>query len=339
MTREDDHLCDLGFPSRQAFEFPNFVNVEVFRGACPCNCVHCPVGMAEPVTRRSTFGEKGIDLRLYDRITAEVGAHPWATVRVHSVGDPVLWRDLPEALRIGKLNNARSWIFTCAVTRDRALLEAMCENASVIEVSVNSTTPEDYRKTKGINAFDLVMDNITHLRARKGQGARVRLLVSRVQSSDRPADKQFVDWWRSTGLVDDAFVRSYHTYNDALPQLSACQDGPAHEPCLVHWARFNVSVDGLAIVCFNELFKREVPPSLILGDLRRQSIADIWHGPKLAALRRSELRADYTELPFGEELPCRHCTFCQPLFGDRQTSEHQIDELAEERGKAEFYQE
>ncbi len=155
---------------------------------------------------------------------------------------------------------------------------------------------------------------------------KTRLIVSRVESSNRAADAEFTRYWKNSGLVADAFVRSYHTYNDLLPELGPRPASTPKEPCLVHWARFNINVDGHAVVCFNELFKERLPSSLLLGDLRERKIAEIWQGTELTALRRAELQNDYSALSFSAALPCKNCSFCQPLRGHRQTSEHQIEQ-------------
>ncbi|MBU1201576.1 MAG: SPASM domain-containing protein [Nanoarchaeota archaeon] len=317
----------LSFRTEEEFEFPNIINIEVYRGDCYCRCVHCPVGTTEPSERKERFGEIGIDLELYKKIVAEISQHTHSTVRIHSVGEPLMWGDLAEALKFTHDNDVRSWIFTCAVTNDTEQLEAICDNTDVVEVSVNSTTPEDYRATKGVNAFELVSENIRRMYDYiQDRNLTTRMLASRVESLDKAADQEFIRYWKSSGLVDDVFVRSYHTYNDIIPELS--EGGQyKHEACLVHWGRFNISVDGYAIVCFNELFKLHLDPSVILGDLRDQSIAEIWHGPKLTALRRAELSRDYSALPFGDALPCKDCYSCQPLSGNRQTSEYQIRKL------------
>ena len=320
----------LGFPDRDMYEFPNIVNVEVYRGNCPCKCVHCPVGITEPAERRERFGDKGMELSLYGKIAEEMSDYPSSTLRIHSVGEPLLWEDLPQALELSHDYGVRSWIFTCAVTGKKSLLDALCENMDIVEVSVNSITPGDYRETKGIDAFELVEENLRYMHDLKCKLPH-RLIVSRVQSLDRRADEEFVRHWKSTGLVDDAFVRTYHTYNDLLPeQLSYGQEEMRHEPCLVHWARFNISADGYAVVCFNELFKERLDQSLVLEDVKTRSIADIWHGPELSALRKAELTGDYSGLPFADALPCKHCYSCQPLHGGRQTSEHQIRQLSGE---------
>ena len=322
-----ENWFEQGFPTKNASIFPNIVNVEVFRGACPCNCVHCPVGITPPADRAERFGRSGIDLGLYDKITKEVAAYDWSTVRMHSVGEPVLWPDLPEALAIGRRNGVRSWLFTCGVTTEGALLDQLCRDLAVLEVSVNSTGREDYLQTKGADLFDLALDNLRRMSRHRKQGQCARLIVSRTQTTDAVADRAFVDHWKNSGLVDDAFVRSYHTYNGLMSGLDEGSAPGKHQPCLVHWARFNISVQGQAVVCFNELFRESTSACLHHGDVRGQSIREIWQGPKLAALRRAELSGDYSGLPAADALPCRLCTSCQPLKGGRQTSEHQIRSL------------
>lgn len=325
---ENIDFKSLGFANRELYEFPNIINIEVYRGHCPCNCVHCPVGTTDPIDRPQRFGIGGMDIDLYKKIVSEIKEHTASTVRIHSVGEPLLWDNLTEALKYNADNSIRSWIFTSAVTNKTHLLENICDNTNVVEVSVNSTTTEDYLRTKGTDAFELVSRNIRGMSDYiKRNNLSTRLITSRVQSVDKLRDQEFTDYWKASGLVSDSFVRSYHTYNEMMQELTAEQEQPGHQPCLVHWARFNIGLSGDAVVCFNELFKKELDPSLILGNLKQETIAQIWHGPKLTALRNAELTKDYTDIPFSDRLPCKTCTSCQPLFGNRQTSEHQIKQL------------
>ena len=316
------------------YSFPTIVNVEVYRGTCPCSCIHCPVGMISPKDRNKRFGNKSIDIDLYKKILDEVTQYPHASIRIHSVGEPLEWQELGDALKLHHNKTAKSWIFTSAVTNNVNLLETVCSYTNIIEVSVNSTTHEDYRKTKGINAFEKVYENIIHMRQFiEKQGLCTRLIVSRVQSTSKTKDDEFVQYWKASGLVDDAFVRTYHTYNDLMNELEIGDIQKKHEPCLVHWARFNISVDGYAIVCFNELFKEHLNQSLIYGDVNIQTIAQIWKDKKLTSLRQAELSGDYSNISYKDSLPCKRCYSCQPLFGNRQTSEYQLRMIGEGNAK------
>jgi MoaA/NifB/PqqE/SkfB family radical SAM enzyme len=326
-----EDAVENAFTSAEAAAFPSIVNLEVLRGRCPCRCRHCPVGLTTPQQRRQRFGEEMLSLALFTSIAGEVGRHPWSMIRVHGVGDPILWPDLPAALAVAAGHHARSWVFTSAVTTDRDLLRSLCEMAAIVEVSINSCDAADYRHSKGVDAFELVSTNLQYMHELVRAGSPARLIVSRVETGEPDADEAFVRFWKSSGLVDDAFVRSYHTYNHCLSELDDQRSRPPHQPCLVHWARCNVDVRGRVVVCFNELFKPSLDPALVLGRVGRKSITEIWRGPQLEALRRAELSGDYSELAGAASLPCRSCSSCQPLRGARQTSEHQLAQLANAR--------
>ena len=321
-----DRQIAVGFLGESAFQFPNIVNVEVFRGECPCSCRHCPVGQVVPGNRANRFGRGDMALDVFERIAFEMSQHVHSTLRIHSVGEPLLWKNILPALDIANHYGLRTWIFTSALTRRKRLLRALVEKSHIVEVSVNDINACDYKAVKGVDGFDLVTQNIddmwNHIRQ---EGTGTRLLVSRVQS-DPQGDKAFVDHWK--GKVHDAFVRSYHTYNDTIENPSGSPMVFKHEPCLVHWARFNINIQGKAVVCFNELFRSKLEPELILGDISSQSIADIWNGDKLNAIRQAELTGEYTGSALLEALPCRTCLYCQPLKGQNQTSEYQVEMIS-----------
>ena len=324
MNKETFKFTELGFPSEDMYRFPNIINLGVYRGDCPCNCVHCPVGITKPTKRKSRFHYDEMDMDLFEKIAEEASSYPTTTIRLHSIGEPLYWTSLPEAMKLTRGKGVRTWLFTSAVTSDTDLLDVIARNIDIIEVSVNSSNSYDYKKTKGIDAFDIVRKNIRYVSAIARRAQRPnRLIVSRVQTKDLEMDQQFVDFWKGTGEVDDAFVRSYHTYNELMgevPDFGFLQ----HYPCLVHWGRMNVDTNGDVVVCFNELFKDQMKESLILGNLRDQTIVDVWHGDKLNAIRMAELSGDYSKAPV---IPCKNCRSCQPLQGKKQTSEHQVTML------------
>ncbi|MBN1792381.1 SPASM domain-containing protein [Candidatus Woesearchaeota archaeon] len=320
-----------GFGSEEEAKFPNIVNICVLRGACPCSCVHCPVGSHEIAGRTDFFGKEVIDLKLYKKIINEISQYPHSTVRIHSVGEPLLWPKLIEALRYAKGKNVKTWVFTSLVTTNQDRIEGLAEYSDILEISLNSIDAEDYLETKGTDSFDLVTRNIkfiSELIKRKNLGTR--LLLSRVQSKDKQKDSRFVEYWQETGFAKDCFIRSYHDYNGVLTKDKSSKRKIF--PCRVHWARFNIDTNGDAAVCFNELFKGpRVEKSLVLGNLKKSSIAEIWQGEMINKIREAQLTADYDRVDFTEKLPCFNCTYCQPMFGKNVTSEHQIKVLAKSR--------
>lgn len=317
-----------GFKSEESRGFPNIVNVCVLRGPCTCDCRHCPVGSTPRDERIQKFGGEAMSLKTFKKIADEIAQHPHSAMRIHSVGEPLLWKDLKQATYYTSDRKINTWLFTSLVTNDFFMLDHLANNVSVIEVSVNSVDRENYKNTKGIDRFYIVLENIEYLsRKIEKEGLKTRLIVSRVGSDDKEYDERFVRHWKCTGLVADAFIRSYHDYNGMLCG-GAGKKKRDPVPCHVHWSRFNIDCDGRAVVCFNELFKGPKPDeTLVIGDVKKESIETIWKGEKLNMIRGAQLSGDYRGIDFTKRLPCLDCRFCMPLDSNRTTSEHQINQI------------
>lgn len=322
--KETTIFTQQGFAEEQYYQFPNIINLEIFRGECPCSCVHCPVGLLSAQERLSFFGLNSVSQEILAKVVSEMKRYSHSTLRLHSVGDPIMWDGLADAVKYIHKNQINSWIFTSLVVNDIEILKTLANHCSIIEVSINSIDDEDYKATKGIDAFKIVSHNLNWLSHYiKTNQLGTRLIVSRVQTTSIEKDNQFIETWKHSGLVDDAFVRKYHNYNNILEHESKVTVKP---PCLVHWMRFNISCEGLVVSCFNELFRKKIREDVIVGDLNKETIYDIWHGDYMRDLRKAELTG-YNGSRFSPDFPCRNCLFCQAYDNKCITSEYQVKRI------------
>lgn len=328
-----------GFRSETERYFPSIINICVLRGKCNCNCTHCPVGRISVKERIKKFSDEEMSLLTFKKIVSQTSKYQNTTIRIHAVGEPLLWKNLEKALAYSESINQRIWIFTSLVTTNNYLLLCLAKSEAIIEVSVNSYSEEDYTKTKGINQFKVVINNIKYLSdIIKKFNLKTRLIVSRVESRSKIEDEQFLDFWLHSGLVNDAFVRSYHDYNGSIkkcgPLIKKDQEKSVKkitDPCLVHWSRLNIDTNGDVVVCFNELFKgKRIDKILKYGNIKDTSIKEIWNGNKINKIRIAQLTKNYDGSDFLKKLPCINCKFCQPLYGNRVTSENQIQKFQEQ---------
>ena len=317
---------EIGFETLQQYRFPNIINVCVIRGDCPCQCIHCPVGRTPTKKRHERFGESYIPLHLFKKIVREMSNYPHSTLRIHGVGEPILWKELSFALEFATDHHVRTWLFTCLVTQSEELLKDLATYSDIIEISVNSIDAKEYKQTKGIDEFSLVKHNIKFLKDFvSSNNLSTRIIVSRVESDNKIYDADFVQYWKATHLLDDCFIRSYHDYNTLL-ENKLQQERQEPISCLVHWNRFNIDCDGTAVVCFNELFKGKHPEkNLTFGSINTQSVSEIWHCDRLNLIRAAQVEKDYSIVDFTDKLPCINCSSCQPLHGKNSNSENQIN--------------
>jgi MoaA/NifB/PqqE/SkfB family radical SAM enzyme len=266
---------------------------------------------------------------LFKKIVQEVANFPHSTLRIHGVGEPLLWAELVNALRFTSEQNVRSWLFTSLITQEQKILYELATSCTIIEISINSFDAENYKATKGIDAFAIVERNLKTMREIiRSNNLSTRMIASRVESVDQHYDAEFIMYWKSSNLLDDVFIRSYHDYN-AILENTLRHSVQEITPCLVHWNRFNIDRDGAAVICFNELFKGTHPDeTLVLGNVQNQSISELWHCTKLEQIRNAQLEKNYTRVDFTDVLPCKNCTSCQPIGQQvKPTSEHQINAL------------
>ncbi len=191
-----------GFGSEEEYEFPLIINLCVLKGRCPCSCMHCPVGVTPPNERKTKFTSSEMAFSTFTRVVDEAADYPHSMIRIHGVGEPLLWRDLVKSLAYAKTKDVKTWIFTSLATGDRQILGYVANLANIIEVSVNSCDREDYRATKGVDSFDLVKENIGFISSiiSKHRPA-ARLIASRVESGNREHDEMFINFWKGSKRV------------------------------------------------------------------------------------------------------------------------------------------
>jgi 2-deoxy-scyllo-inosamine dehydrogenase (SAM-dependent) len=83
----------------------------------------------------------------------------------------------------------------------------------------------------------------------------------------------------------------------ALANLPAAST-PGTRPCANPFGQMVVMPPGVVVLCCSDGFKQH-----IMGDVRRQRLTEIWHGPRFRAVRRMHATNHRSQLPL-----CRKCS-------------------------------
>jgi hypothetical protein len=298
-------------------DFPPIINVGIYRGACQCKCVHCPVGIIDKAIRRKYYGYSEIEPAVLQSFCSEIKDQK-TTARLHAVGEPTLHSQFNQLLQI--IRNAdlqqKFWIFSNGLFKP-GLIPELVESLGIIEVSINATNEIDYLQTKGIDSYKSVLKNVDGMRDWiTKRGLSTRIVLTRVQSSES-GDQEFINFWSKRNF--ECFVRSFHTYSGILHRARISDQPAAHLPkCLVPWRRLNL--DGtilkgqlVAVNCFNILFQHpgKIDTNCVVGRFPDLSLSEIWNGQALQKIR-SKL-----ELGLPTFTACDHCTECLTNVGPR----------------------
>jgi radical SAM protein with 4Fe4S-binding SPASM domain len=79
---------------------------------------------------------------------------------------------------------------------------------------------------------------------------------------------------------------------------------PNRYPCNLPWLAPAINWDGKVTSCCVNFMDNE----LILGDIKKQSLKEIYQGKKFGRLREAHLKQDFSDYPV-----CRRCTYWQQL--------------------------
>lgn len=262
---------------------------------CNLRCPMCPNKDLPPDARGS------MDLDLFRKIV-EQARGKINDAYLHHRGEPFTNPALFDMIRLAEAAGIRTRFHSngALLAPDKAdkLLDA---RPSMVSFSVDGFSKEPYEAARPGAVFEKTLDNLFYL-ARERKARRQRhpyLVVERIRfRNPHPGETpEAIDALRRRFLdagIDEVIEKE--EYDWATPD--APEDGPPclRNGCTFPWYAMVVCADGTVTACPQDFWAR-----MKLGDLRTQSLEEVWRGEPYRALRRA-LRDDVGRLDL-----CRKC--------------------------------
>ena len=233
-----------------------------------------------------------MDVDLFRKVVDECADLGITHVRMHNYGEALLDKQIVEKVRYAKQKGVQEVGMISngsLLTEDvaRGLIEA---GLDAINISVDASGKEVFERTRLHLEYDTVINNVrTFVRLREEYGKRrPRLILSFVRQDNSADEQTFIDEWSK--VADKIHITDLHNWAGTLNATS-----DVNFPCYRMWQTFTVLWDGRVSLCCADFDGRH-----ILGDLRTQSIAQVWNGPAYLEVRRQHLESGGPEI-------CRSC--------------------------------
>jgi MoaA/NifB/PqqE/SkfB family radical SAM enzyme len=277
----------LARTGRDRAPLPEIIQVEA-TNLCNARCVFCPRDLMER--------QQGVmDMGLYRKILDDTAALRIPSVRLHNYGESLIDRQLVEKIRYAKSAGIREVGLISngsLLTEDlaRAIVDA---GLDALNISVDAAGKETFERTRVGLKYDRVMENIEGLvRVRRERGARrPKLILSFVRQDNSADERAFIETW--SRVADKVHVTDLHNWAGTLHARS-----DVRFPCYRPWLTFTVLWDGRVSLCCADFDGK-----VILGDLRVQTIAEVWNGDRFLAARRAHLDHGGPEICHACDLP------------------------------------
>ncbi len=284
--------------------------------ACNFRCKFCPSG--DPALIRETGRWQGaMDMKLYRKIIDDLQDfdEPLKVLRLYKDGEPLLNRNFAEMVRIAKESGVASSVDTTTngslldPERMKPVLDAGIDR---INISVDGLSEDQFLEFAGVKIdFDRYVDNIRRIYEMKGS---CELLVK--IAGDTLSEDEKTRFFRIFGdYADRIFIENVAPCwpeFDLSARLDVnmdkgIYDQPVSEVLTCPYIFYSLSVnsDGSVSLCFLDWARK-----LIVGDVRRESLKDIWNGDTLRQHRLDHLRGNRKSDPVCGA--CGQLTHCLP---------------------------
>jgi radical SAM protein with 4Fe4S-binding SPASM domain len=233
-------------------------------------------------------------------------------VRLHGLGEPLLDKRIGSLIGYAASKGIRVEISTnCTALTEQKSQEILKSGLFQIICSLDGATAETYEHIRKNSDFERVVGNIHGFLKQKAQlksKVRVVLQIILMDETMKEVDEFVRQWepYKKEGVVDELRMKRFSTWakqvegaqdmaTDALRYYPG-REGGKKVPCLYLWESVSVLQDGRVVPCC-----LDYEGKLTMGDLNKQSMAEIWHGKEYQELRRQHLSGKV------ENEMCRNC--------------------------------
>ena len=310
-------------------EWPGALLIDI-TNRCNAKCVWCPNPDLTHVG--------AMDMDVYRKIIDDYGSRG-GVVTFGTFGEPLMDKHMKERIeylkRYPKIHKIE--VLTNGFFLNDKMVPLLIEHGVGVDISLDELDKQTFEDVKKMS-FDVVRDNIVNFLEINSKASRpvpvnIRIktlktveetlaqeLFKIIASHDcsvvlNSIDDNIISNW--AGKLDkEAFIKEYEISSPDKTRYTHKRFNQTNvAPCTQLWKWMVVYWDGRVVLCCADMFSRS-----IVGDLKLNSITEIWNGPDLKKLRGQMVNRKRFEVPI-----CQDC--------DIHLSWHNLNEYYDSNGK------
>jgi len=294
------HRLKMGDIS-EALTFPKYFQIETVR-LCNARCPFCAVDQWD---KSHPFMEEVLFAKILDEL-ADYAA--WIEfIALQRAGEPLLDKHIVQ--RVGRLKEIG--IKTVSLSTNASRLtedktrELLGTGLDEIMFSIDSIDKESYQKMRVGLSYEQVIENIEtffRLRDRLRPECRVRVRGVSFYDLDNPEHRRelarWEDFWsRFRREGDRIYMKQAHNWGNQKTWDAVQSYEWVYHPCVLPWSTLHITAMGRIALC-----PQDYDGKMNLGDVNRNTIAEIWNDESWRRVRRLHESGWRNEISF-----CRGC--------------------------------
>lgn len=266
---------------------------------CNLRCPMCPQAID------AVKGDMGyIDLDLYRKIVDEASGFV-LEINLFFRGEPLLHKALPEILSYGRAKGVRLHVNTNATILNEQRARMLIENgASKVTISFDGPDKAQYERMRKGAKYEKTLENVRQflglVKEYRQNGWQTPYTVMQVilpydpQSPGPNVPQHMKDLLK--GLPVDEWDPLWpHGWAGVMLDNGVVQAQPYGEnyhPCNWLWKSLAIYWDGRVASCCADFSGDQ-----LIGDLKTQSLRQVWNGSQMVALRKMQVEGRYKDAP------------------------------------------
>jgi len=302
---------------RSLNQFPGTLQVQT-RSGCTSNCLLCP---QEKISR--LFPEETMSRELYNRIAREAAAnHRLKGFALVLQNEPLRDDDLFDKIRsFQALNRHNTIVFivtNAILLTPEKVHQLLASGLDMMHISVNGYEKEDFEIINRGKSFDVFRANLDYLL--RQDLSRIGINMTFIRNARYLKQmNEAVKYYKSKGLrvhihgisnrggLVDSTIMDEYKYTTSAESIRNKILKPLVRrilPCCPYpFFQCSVLASGQVLMCTHDWSRHS-----IVGDLRKESIHDVWNGSTLNEVRRLLHSGRMKEVP-----ACRECNVFDDL--------------------------
>ncbi len=278
-------------------KYPTYIALET-TNACNAHCIMCP---HDKMKRKIGF----MSFELFKKIVDDAIKNriPFKAIVLDAFGEPLLDPLLFKKIRYIKDNSNYMVAFSTnanLLNKEKAK-KLLDSGLDILNISLNATTKSEYEKImKGLD-YNTTIKNIKNFikEKEKRKLSEPRIIINTVVVNENKKNvKKFLNKWKKHAIASATMSENWGGSVDLKSPLKLVYKQKKW-PCKRIWFDMYVFWDGKVSLCC-----RDYDGKQIIGDLKKQSIMQVWKGKKLKEMRKLHLKEEFDKINI-----CKNCDF------------------------------
>ena len=279
------------FPIINSAFLPMIAHIEV-TNVCNAECVMCPQSVMK---RKSGTMESSLFRNIIQQ------CRPFETLWMFMMGEPLMDRNLPKRISYAK----RAGIKKVGIFTNGSLLnpdvsyKLLVSGIDHITVSFDALTKETFMKIRPALNFQEVASNIENLVKLRSKLRQKKpfIAIEFVRMTENATESEpFRRKWGK--IVDAVYIANTVNWSGANKERPAVRNSyKIRRPCYLLWKDMVIFTNGEVPLCCYDY-----EGSVILGDVSKQPLKEIWTGGKLTQIRNLHLKGQFEKISI-----CANC--------------------------------